>query len=317
MNLHRIKIHPRSPWRTPWQADTLMGALCTTCAHCLGVDVLRAKLIDPMRAGHPPFVLSDAFPSDLLPLPTMLRLADLPAGGDAKTIKRAKWLSAVDFRKACSGAQLSSDAYVQDLTRTEVSRHNALSRDSGGSLDSGGLFARTDTALATETETLALYFRAIDETATELLLDLLYELSLTGFGADIATGRGQFDIDGDPVRADELDDPMDGANGVVVLSTFQPAPNDSTTGCWEAFSKFGKVGPGLGLTDVRKNTMTLLRPGACFASTTCRSFLGHAISMDRFLCRASVDELRSRGIELIHPAFGLAVPAQIGLESPQ
>lgn len=294
-----------------------MGALCTTCARCLGVDVLREKLIDPMRAGSPPFVLSDAFPGDLLPIPMALRLAELPAGVDVKVLKRAKWLSSADFRNACLGEAPPTDAYLSDPVHCEVSRHNSLSRDSGGSLEDGGLFARPDTMLTQGADALTVYFRAVDKSSTELLLDLLHELSLTGFGADIATGRGQFDIEGDPVEVEKIDEPIKGANAVIVLSTFQPCASDPTVGCWETFPKFGKIGPGLGLTDVRKNTILLLRPGACFASTTGRSFVGHAISMDRMLRRESFEGLRSRGIEIVHPAFGLTLPARLDLHLSQ
>ena len=317
MKLQSIKIRPRSPWRTPWQADTLVGVLCTTCARCFGIDVLREKVIDPMRAGTPPFVLSDAFPSDLLPIPHALRLLELPQGADAKAVKRAKWIAVDDFRKACLGEVPPIDAYLPDPVHCEVSRHNSLSRDSGGSLDEGGLFARPDTMLAASVDTLTLYFRAIDKSSTELLLDLLHELSLTGFGADIATGRGQFDIEGDPVGVEKIDEPIKGANAVIVLSTFQPSASDPTVGCWETFPKFGKIGPSLGVVDVRKNTMMMFRPGACFASHASRPFVGHAISMDRLLGRESVEDLRSRGVEIIHPAFGLAVPARLGLEPQQ
>ena len=115
----------------------------------------------------------------------------------------------------------------------------------------------------------------------------------------------------------KIDEPIKGANAVIVLSTFQPCANDPTIGCWETFPKFGKIGPGFGLTDVRKNTMLLLRPGACFASTTGRSFVGHAISMDRMLRRESFEDLRSREIEIVHPAFGLTVSARLELDLPR
>ena len=268
-------------------------------------------------AGAPPFVVSDAFPGDLLPIPHALRLLELPPGANAKAFKRAKWLSADDFRKVCLGEAPSIDAYLSDPVHYEVSRHNSLSRDSGGSLDEGGLFARPDTMLAPSVDSLTLYFRAIDKPSTELLLDLLHELSLTGFGADIATGRGQFDIEGDPVGAKKIDEPIKGSNAVVVLSTFQPGSGDPTVGYWETFSKFGKVGPGLGLADVRKNTMMMFRPGACFASAESRSFLGHAISMDQILGLERSNDLRSRVIEIVHPAFGLTVPARIAFDTPQ
>jgi len=32
MNLVRLRITPLGPWVTPWQADTLLGALASACA---------------------------------------------------------------------------------------------------------------------------------------------------------------------------------------------------------------------------------------------------------------------------------------------
>jgi CRISPR-associated protein Csm4 len=156
---------------------------------------------------------------------------------------------------------------------------------------------------------LSLYCRAADRAAADLLLDLVHELALTGFGADIATGRGQFEISGDPVPAPELDAPPEGANAVVVLSTFQPAPGDPADGYWELFPKFGKLGPDLGLPDVRKNTLIMFRPGACFRANPATAHLGRALPMCAILPEFSVSALRARGIEITHPAFGLCVPA--------
>ena len=41
--LHRITLTPRSPWRTPWQADTLFGMLCWACARAEGPAALRGE----------------------------------------------------------------------------------------------------------------------------------------------------------------------------------------------------------------------------------------------------------------------------------
>jgi CRISPR-associated protein Csm4 len=311
VKISRITILPKSPWRTPWQADTLAGALCTVCARCFGVDVLRAKLIDPMRAGEPPFVLSDAFPGDLMPIPLALRFQDPPAGIDPATIQRAKWLNSADFHAACRGRAPSIESFVGDPLVQTASRHNTLSREWDGALEDGGSFSRSGMTLPQGTEKLSLYFRSADKKSTELLLDLLYELSLTGFGADIATGYGQFEIAGDPVDAKELDAKIKGANAAVSLSTFQPSATDPVKGCWESFSKFGKLGPGLGIADVRKNTTIMFRPGACFAVAACPPFLGHAITMDALLGADRSSELRTRDIEIIQPAFGLVVPALV------
>jgi len=317
MNLYRLALQPRSPWRTPWQADTLTGALCATAARVHGPDFLRQRLIEPMLGGHPPFVVSDAFPANFLPLPMYLRLADPPAGVDAKTLKRARWMARSEFL-ALQSAKGSAGAWERLLPDsavflTETSRHNTLSRESDASLEEGGLFSRSDTLLRANGNgdgRLDLYFRARDSESADLLLDLVYELSLVGFGADVATGRGQFDIAGEPQPAGDLDEPRERANGVIVLSSFQPAAGDPTDGCWEAFPKFGKLGPDMAVPDVRKHTLIMFRAGACFHCDAARSFLGRAIPMSELLPDGAVQTLNDRGISVIHPAFGLAMPAR-------
>jgi CRISPR-associated protein Csm4 len=317
--LRRVRLRPLSPWRTPWQADTLTGALCSMAARVHGADFLRQRLLDPMLAGSPPFVLSDAFPGDLLPAPVALRLAKPPPDADRKAIKRGRWLAREDFlalRAAGSDAEVRWNRLLPDsaVFHDETTRHNTLARDSDASLEEGGLFSRPDTHLRpglNDQPGLTLYFRAADAAAADLLLDLLHELSLTGFGADVATGRGQFDIAGDPEPMPDFDIPPTGANGLIVLSTFQPAPGDPIDGFWEAFPKFGKLGPDAGLSDVRKRTLIMFRPGACFRGEPTRAFLGRALPMDALLPSASAAELASRGIQIIHPAFGLAIPARL------
>jgi len=143
------------------------------------------------------------------------------------------------------------------------------------------------------------------------VLDLLNALSEIGFGADVATGRGQFDIVDDPEPVTWLNKPLADANAIVCLSTFQPATTDPTDGLWEAFSKFGKLGPDFGLADVRKRTLIMFRPGACFRTASPPKFLGRAIPMDQILPSESADVLRAQGINIIHPAFGLIVPARL------
>ncbi len=340
MKLHRVILAPRSPWRTPWQADTLTGALCSTAARVHGPEFLRQRLIDPMLAGSPPFVLSDAFPGNLLPLPVVARLTTAPPGADRKAIKRGRWLARDDFLalRASTNGAVPWDRVFPDsaVFCDETTRHNTLARDCDASLEEGGLFSRPDTLLRTciaaqnasrsaapgtaqltanpalnGADHLTLYFRARDDAAANLLLDLLHELALTGFGADVASGRGQFEIPADPEPAADLDAPPPDANGLVILSTFQPAPGDPIDGFWDAFPKFGMLGPDLGLSDVRKHTLIMFRPGACFRGEPTRAFLGRALPMDALLPSPTAVELAGRGIQIIHPAFGLAIPARL------
>ncbi|MCC6422348.1 MAG: hypothetical protein IT447_02630 [Phycisphaerales bacterium] len=319
--LYRLTLRPLTPWRTPWQADTLIGLLLATCARVHGPDQLRSRLIEPMLAGQPPFVLSDAMPGDLLPLPISLRLADWPVE-QRKRLKKARWLRRKDFQSACAGkcppiGALFSDAGVfTDHAR----QHNTLSRlndttDSSTEDDAIGIYQRRETFFHSQTpemdRRLDLYIRLLDRSAGDLLLELLYELSLTGFGADVSTGRGGFDLPDDPVAVPELDDPPPEADAIVCLSTFQPSPDDPTNGYWDAFPKFGRIGPDFGLEDVRKNTLILFRPGAVFRTDPATSFLGHAVPMEKLLPSDSADFLSTREIHIIHPAFGLTIPARL------
>ena len=331
MTLYRFKLHPLAPWRTPWQADTLAGLLCAVCARLHGPDVLRQRLIDPMLSGAPPFVLSDAFPGDWLPAPLSIRAQEWPPE-HYKTVKRSRWVTPAAFELLRRGESLASTALHTEmltddhLMLTYAHSHNTLSRFTGttGEAESGlGLFARPDTYLLTHTapnrpnaslngaEYLSLYVRAASTDALELFTDLFEELAQTGFGADVATGRGQFDLLDNDTPMPDLDAPPADANAVVCLSTFQPGPTDPMDGLWEAFSKFGKLGPDLGLADVRKRTLILFRPGACFRTDAHRPFVGRAVPMNELLPPSSANELAERGVHVIHPAFGLAVPARI------
>ena len=329
MNLFRLKLIPQSPWRTPWQADTLTGRLCAMCARIHGPDFLRERLLDPMLADKPPFVLSDACPGDFLPVPLSIRMEEWPAE-QQKVIRDARWVARATFDYLCQSHEHRpplSELYSDNkLMRTHTCYHNTLSRftDTTGEADSGlGLFSLADIHLRTHNAPqtsnpllngspyLSLYFRVDASDTMNLLLDLLSALEETGFGADVATGRGQFKIMGDPERMSDLDKAAADANAIVSLSTFQPSANDPTDGLWDAFPKFGKLGPELGLDDVRKRTLILFRPGACFRVPSPKPYLGRAIPMKEFLQLNIVEELEARQIRVVHPAFGLALPARL------
>jgi CRISPR-associated protein Csm4 len=318
MTLHRLSIHPRSPWRTPWHADTLTGALLSVCAATLGPDILRNRLIKPMLAGAPPFVLSDAFPGDLLPMPVHLRLAEWPDTLDRKHLKRARFLPFATFDAARSGLvpPLEQLRQPQDAYLESVRQHNTLGRltDTTGSGDEGlAPYQRPETALKNPREHLTLYLRLLDHSAADLLSDLFHALSLTGFGADTSTGRGQFDLLDDPTPVPHLDEPSPHANAVISLSTFQPAPLDPADGYWETHLKFGKLGPELAALagEHRKNTLVMFRPGAVFHATPDlirRGFLGHAIPADQLLPLPCAQQLAQHNIHPIQPAFALTLP---------
>ncbi len=307
MKLLRFKLRPLSAWRTPWQADTLAGLLCWTAARLGERDLLEEGITASALRGEPPFVLSDAFPGDLLPIPAALRLRDWPEA-NRKAVKRARWLARGDFLAARAGRPLQVEQLLPDTAFHLCDRlRNTLDRSNQGTPDRGGLWPSAETWLAPEHSFLSVYARVADSFAPHLTR-LFEELSASGFGADTSAGLGQFEPCGEPESADWLDEAAAAPGGCVTLSTFQPAPHDPTEGCWEAFVKYGKLGPGFGLENVFKRPLLMLRPGACFATPQARPFLGRAIPTEELLPADTAESLRGLGRRCVHFAFGLSVP---------
>ncbi|MGO9597043.1 MAG: hypothetical protein ACLP7Q_03385 [Isosphaeraceae bacterium] len=112
----------------------------------------------------------------------------------------------------------------------------------------------------------------------------IHELATDGFGADRSAGKGQFHVEGEPEPADFLDR-VEVPNGLLVLSTFQPDAGDPTDGAWDAFTKYGKLGPEFGLENVFKRPLVLRKPGACFLLPKARPWLGRAVAVPSGPCR--------------------------------
>lgn len=308
MKLLQYKLRPLSAWRTPWQADTLTGLLCWAAARLGEHDFLENIITAPALRGEPAFVLSDAFPGDLLPIPFILRLQSWPEE-HRKTVKQARWLTRDKFTALRQGISIQwTDLINEDHAFTEHHRlRNTLNRITQGTPEHDGLWTSSETWLSPKENNLSIYARVTD-TFVPQLTRLLHELSITGFGADRSSGQGQFELLGEPVSADWLVPNVLSSQppGCVSLSTFQPGPHDPTDGFWETFVKYGKLGPDFGLENVFKRPVLMLRPGACFS--TCPPLLGRAIPMDELLTSDNTAILRAQARQVVQFAFGLNVP---------
>jgi CRISPR-associated protein Csm4 len=305
VKLYRLRLRPTSPWRTPWQSDTLSGMLCWAAVRRDGPDVLAREILQPALAGEPPFVLSDAFPGDWLPIPMTVRLQDWPAD-ERKALKRARWLKTEVFARAQRGeALVASDLVSEHGIHSFVQLRNTIGRTSNTTSDGGGLFGDRLYAVDGQDE-LAVYVRVADG-FEDRLLTLFRELEQVGFGSDNSIGKGQFEIATGLEPQTEIDSLPD-ANGSIVLSTFQPAPADPIDGYWDSFTKYGKLGPDFGIENVFKRPLVMLRPGATFRPKVAKGWVGRAIPMNHLLSQEVVSSLNGRGTAIIHSAFGLAVP---------
>ncbi|HEX5482330.1 MAG TPA: hypothetical protein VFZ08_06860 [Terriglobia bacterium] len=316
MNLVRFRLFPKGSWRTPWQADTLMGAIAAVAARASGPEWLEAELLAPWRRNDPPFVLSDACPGDLLPAPALLPLFPRWPEAERKLVKKAAWLTPEQFDAVQKGGKPAMPqtaggkfgfAATDAAMKSESRMRNTLDRLTDTTGNAGSLYPVTAIALESGFNYLSLYARvAVGKEA--VLTNLLRLLADSGFGADVSTGFGHFGLAEGWEDASGLDR-MEGANGWISLSTFQPAAGDPTEGYWQSFVKYGKLGPDFGIADVFKRPQWMLRPGACFRSKgLIREWYGRPIEAGDLLSAPALAELDSRGIHPIQPAYALAVP---------
>jgi hypothetical protein len=243
-------------------------------------------------------------------------------------VKRARWIAPAAFTKSCAGQSVSLDDLISESPIVEHAHtRNTLGRLNETTGDEGSLFTLLEYRIDARRNALpgadwmSVYVR-VQPDFEAFLLELFSELADTGFGADASVGMGVFDFPDDAAaleRVDALEQPPGEANAVAVLSTFQPGSGDPVSGVWETFTKHGKLGPDFGLDDtrIRKRPLLLCRPGSCFHTSQPRAWLGRAVPMDEVLVPSAAAALRARGVEAVHPAFGLAVSATLTWDGPE
>lgn len=259
MMTYRIRLIPRSPWATPWHADTLFAALCWQVAATEGEGSLL-ELLQEFQSENAPFVLSDAFPVGWFPCPLTARLKRLP---EIKP-RRPDWVCEKQFRALLSDpGELLADPHPFEPFVASRQLHARIDRVTGTTTPNGQLF-EVETSTLRNTGNggaLALFVRT--RNYLDRLTSLLRRLSLTGFGKKRSSGLGAFEVSGDPEPCPWMDQ-IEEADAFVSLSHFVPAREDPTEGRWSLLTKYPKFSPGVPHGLVFKGRLTMLRPGSAF-----------------------------------------------------
>ena len=303
--LVRIRLRPLGVWTTPWQADSLLGAMACAWARSRGQDALQRDFLEPWRAGDPRFVVSDAFPGDSLPAPANLPLWDWPSD-KRKAVKKHRWMTAGDFRRIQRGTKPNLEPPSISV-RDRVRLRNSVSRASNSAGDGGELFEVPFSNLSSADGHLTVFARA-SRNGMEILMQALELLGRTGYGADASVGHGAFELSEEPTPCPDLDNVPD-ADGFISLSTFQPVSADPSDGFWRVFVKYGKLAPEFHGNAVFKRPQVMLEAGACFQTHRHpKPFYGGAIGPDRLLSDGARSSLAARDVHPVQAAFALAVP---------
>lgn len=267
-NCYRLTLRLKSPFGTPWQADTIIGHLAWLVAYQEGKEGIKTFL-SPFLEGCPPFVLSDAFPTRLLPRPLgqklKLQVKDLESYAGERVRHKSEFLNLDDFQAIRLGKNISIDPVSSPWIGIEM-LHAAISRETGTTREGGNLFATESWTLRQElwenNDALISIYVYCKDGWIERVERLFMELSSIGFGKDKSVGLGHFEF----LQKEKWDgfSVFEEANGFISLSTFVPGLNDPTEGRWAINIKYGKLGENAGSGYPFKRPLLQIRPGSVF-----------------------------------------------------
>lgn len=329
MKIYRLTVRPRSPLRTPFQADTLFGHFCWAIAEKEGEAVLGEFLAGYDR-GSPAVIFSNGFPTGYLPRPLLPPLTrperDVmlqqwmgnQQNGESRIIaldrmkKVSKWnwvrrevffslsgkLSEKNLMEALnqSGDQERQEHSPSNLKPVKFDRlQNTINRISNHTEEGGGLYS-TEAWVYDEVRDVDIYLGVEPEgclLAEADLKALLEQLFDRGYGADASTGCGHCEIKGF-----EADPEITSAEGgwAMALSNFLP---DVSIPIQDAFykvmPKFGKLGGGVDVNPFKK-PLLMMMAGATFPVKERRPYYG-----------VWLKDMHATRPEIRHHAYTLAV----------
>jgi len=313
MKLFKVSYNLGSAVASDWQADTIFGHLCWALRYLEGEDKLLQFLAD-CRRQQPPLVISNGFPSDLLPRPITPPIRPAPHGTvkeqlgrftEEKGTKRIGLLSLEEFEEVIQGKDFVPASAGKHLPWKRVTLKNRIGRDTGGTGKAGELFgfeetvwARRDTDIPTGIP-VSIYARVRDgfEEQAERLFALI---AAEGYGRRKTAGYGQ-------IKSWSFEEfsgfhsPPD-ANGFVSLSNFVPAQGDPTEGTWQTVVKYGKLGENFAAAgNPFKKPVLMLAAGSTFVHAPCKEHYGRVVE----------DVARRTDAAVVQYGFALPVPMKI------
>jgi len=269
MEISRIRLKLKGSYITPWQADTIFGHICWVVLKKEGPDSF-ADFIEPFVKGNPPFVISNAFPGDLIPVPLNLFSRDElrkveEVGLSYKQVKKVSWIKLSDLVGVLDKGWTSIDEL--NLKRKPIVYHrrygNAINRRTGTTGIEGALFEIEEAFLNDrENEYLSIYVKAESEWIKRFV-KLFEMLSYEGFGKKRTSGRGSFEMI-DLYKFDGFPE-IKNANAFLSLSNFVPSTNDPTEGLYKILIKYGKLGEDFATSGMQfKKPLVMFEAGSVF-----------------------------------------------------
>lgn len=268
VQLYRLRLQPLSDFGTPLVGDTLFGHLCWALRWRHGAERL-ATWLQGYTEGQPFAVLSDAFPGDWLPRPTIgaHRLGRMIDSVQRKADKQRHWLPLSEAAKPLAEWIDATTAQpAQGTGALGVVTQNTIHRLTGTT--GTGMFApRQVERLSFAPGQVLDVYAAIDAQRLEpaALLQALDDIGQAGYGRDATTGLGKFRVIGHETW--HWSSHKGAAHGLT-LAPCAPEPTtlDAQDCHYLPMTRFGRHGSTLAVAGQPfKKPILLLRTGAVLA----------------------------------------------------
>ena len=282
MRCYRLHLQQTSGATTPWHSDTLWGQLCWIFRDWYGEQQLT-QLLEEAKEGNIPFVVSDGFPKDFLPMPVnAMSLFPYPAARNkaegirqietAKAFKKLKYLHKDFFEQAIKGKDLPSQEIIcsspPPKNHNTMQTRNAINRETNTVQDE---HLYQTPWLMTGDGNLDLYV-LVQENFENIFWTCFDALEKQGFGGDLSIGMGAFKrIETEALTLPKAQEP----NCFITLSHCTPSPDMPVNGQYNLRVKYGKLGHERSRQGSPfKKPVIQCKPGAVFWGVPAKEYCG-------------------------------------------
>jgi CRISPR-associated protein Csm4 len=306
MNVLRFTLRPLSAFATPLAGDTLFGQLCWAARERFGETRLR-ELLDGYVDGGPFLVVSDGFPSGLLPRPTAPDFALGLTAVDPARRKQARthrWLPA-------GGAEQPIVRWMNELTAPEAVRslvltQNTINRYTGTTGE--GQFAprQVDRSFFGAKARIDVYTVIDERLSADTLRELLADVGSHGYGRDATTGLGKFEVE----RAVEASSPQRASHHWLTLAPCQPNADELVAdGChYTPLTRFGRHGNIAAVTaQPFKRPLLVIATGALLKSRKPARWAFHGCGLG-----GSANRISDAIPDTVHQGYAPVLPLHLG-----
>ena len=262
MKLYKITLRPQSAFMTPLKGDTLFGQLCWQIRESHGNDFLE-QLLEGYTDQRPFAVISDAFPHNSLPMPSvpMHIKTSQSALSQIKKLKKIKYVSIEKLQQPLS-QWLNEDTIDANGQAIPFQRmHNSINRLTNST--TGDAFSPfTLNKYAYTAGTLIDCYVALDEERLQLQAfeKMVETIGLIGFGRKANTGHGKFSVQS--LNSVEPHHPH--ANAYLTLAPARVIPQGwiAEKSFYQLFTRFGRHGIQLVHQQPFKQPVMMMDTGA-------------------------------------------------------